>query len=149
MSLRLPNLLATCIGRLTAFFLLHNSFGAMPDVAIDALAVNTLREYDRGLANGVMFGGAAIGTAVGGAGVSWLRQSHELPLIRCDDFEAPSKSGRDPARTLINIQLRPTFSGAEQHRYASLAPLPPRLSLGRGISHRIRRTCGFNAMPGT
>ena len=72
MSLRLPNLLATCIGRLTAFFLLHNSFGAMPDVAIDALAVNTLREYDRGLANGVMFGGAAIGTAVGGAG-AWPR----------------------------------------------------------------------------
>ena len=72
MSLRLPNLLATRIGRLTAFFLLHNSFGAMPDVAIDALAVNTLREDDRGLANGVMFGGAAIGTAVGGAGVLLL-----------------------------------------------------------------------------
>ncbi len=60
------------LGLFTAVLLVHNSFGAMQDVAIDALAVNTLHEDERGLANGVMFGGAAIGSAVGGAGVLFL-----------------------------------------------------------------------------
>ena len=60
------------LGVFTAVLLVHNSFGAMQDVAIDALAVNTLHEDERGLANGVMFSGAAIGSAVGGAGVLFL-----------------------------------------------------------------------------
>ncbi|MBL8350362.1 MAG: MFS transporter [Burkholderiaceae bacterium] len=60
------------LGLLTGVLLIHNSFGAMQDVAIDALAVSTLHEDERGLANGVMFGGAAIGTAVGGSGVLFL-----------------------------------------------------------------------------
>ncbi len=60
------------LGLLTSVLLVHNSFGAMQDVAIDALAVNTLAEDERGLANGVMFGGASIGTAIGGGGVLYL-----------------------------------------------------------------------------
>ena len=44
----------------------------MQDVAIDALAVNSLAEHERGLANGLMFAGAAIGQAIGGAGVLFL-----------------------------------------------------------------------------
>ena len=64
------------LGLLTSVLLIHNSFGAMQDVAIDALAVNTLHADERGLANGVMFGGAAIGTAVGGSGVLFL-----MPVI--------------------------------------------------------------------
>ncbi len=60
------------LGLLTSVLLIHNSFGAMQDVAIDALAVNTLAPDERGLANGVMFGGAAIGTAIGGSGVLFL-----------------------------------------------------------------------------
>ena len=60
------------LGVFTAVLLVHNSFGAMQDVAIDALAVNTLHADERGLANGVMFGGAAIGSALGGAGVLFL-----------------------------------------------------------------------------
>jgi len=64
------------LGLLTSVLLVHNSFGAMQDVAIDALAVSTLHEDERGLANGVMFAGAAIGTAVGGSGVLFL-----MPLI--------------------------------------------------------------------
>lgn len=47
----------------------HNLFAAAQDVAIDALACNSLRDDERGLANGVMFAGAAIGMAVGGSGV--------------------------------------------------------------------------------
>ena len=56
----------------TAILLVHNSFGAMQDVAIDALACNTLREDERGLANGLMFAGAAIGQTIGGSGVLFL-----------------------------------------------------------------------------
>ena len=56
----------------TAILLVHNTFAAMQDVAIDALACNTLREDERGLANGMMFAGAAIGQAIGGSGVLFL-----------------------------------------------------------------------------
>src|SRR3954466_8523346 len=56
----------------TAILLVHNTFGAIQDVAIDSLAVNTLTEDERGLANGLMFAGAAIGQAVGGSGVLLL-----------------------------------------------------------------------------
>ena len=63
----------------TAVLLVHNSFGAMQDVAIDALAVNTLAEHERGLANGLMFAGAAIGQAVGGSGVLFLAGRHRVP----------------------------------------------------------------------
>lgn len=72
MGLDLPSQL----GVLTGVLLVHNSFAATQDVAIDALAVSTLAEDERGLANGVMFGGAAIGTALGGSGVLFL-----MPLI--------------------------------------------------------------------
>jgi len=66
--LKLPQQLAV----FTVVLLVHNTFGAMQDVAIDALAVNTLGEHERGLANGLMFAGAAIGQAVGGSGVLFL-----------------------------------------------------------------------------
>jgi MFS transporter, PAT family, beta-lactamase induction signal transducer AmpG len=56
----------------TAILLVHNSFAAMQDVAIDALAVSTLREDERGLANGLMFAGANAGQLVGGSGVLFL-----------------------------------------------------------------------------
>lgn len=53
----------------TAILLVHNTFGAIQDVAIDSLAVNTLAQHERGLANGLMFAGAAVGQAIGGSGV--------------------------------------------------------------------------------
>jgi PAT family beta-lactamase induction signal transducer AmpG len=53
----------------TAILLVHNTFGAIQDVAIDSLAVNTLAEHERSLANGLMFAGAAVGQAIGGSGV--------------------------------------------------------------------------------
>jgi MFS family permease len=56
----------------TLLILIHNAFGATQDVAIDALAVNTLREDERGLANGLMFGGAYLGQTIGGSGVLLL-----------------------------------------------------------------------------
>jgi|JI10StandDraft_1071094.scaffolds.fasta_scaffold51567_2 PAT family beta-lactamase induction signal transducer AmpG len=56
----------------TAVLMVHNTFGAMQDVAIDALAVNSLGEDERGLANGLMFAGASLGQAIGGSGVLLL-----------------------------------------------------------------------------
>lgn len=64
--------LPASLGLFTTILLIHNSFGAMQDVAIDALACNTLKEDERGLANGLMFGGAAVGQAVGSSGVLFL-----------------------------------------------------------------------------
>ena len=60
----------------TAIILIHNVFSATQDVAIDALAVGVLRGDERGLANGLMFGGNYLGIAVGGSGVLLL-----TPLI--------------------------------------------------------------------
>src|SRR4051812_13231337 len=56
----------------TGILLVHNTFGAIQDVAIDSLAVNTLTEDERGLANGLMFAGASVGQAIGGSGVLFL-----------------------------------------------------------------------------
>lgn len=56
----------------TVLILIHNVFAATQDVAIDALAVNVLKEDERGLANGLMFGGAYLGQAIGGSGVLFL-----------------------------------------------------------------------------
>jgi PAT family beta-lactamase induction signal transducer AmpG len=60
------------MGLFTAILLVHNVFGAMQDVAIDALACNTLKKEERGLANGMMFSGAYIGQMLGGGGVLLL-----------------------------------------------------------------------------
>lgn len=60
------------LGLFTMILLVHNTFGAMQDVAIDALACSTLQESERGLANGMMFGGAMIGSMLGGSGVLFL-----------------------------------------------------------------------------
>ncbi len=56
----------------TIILFVHNTFGAMQDVAIDALACSTLQAEERGLANGMMFGGAMIGSMLGGSGVLFL-----------------------------------------------------------------------------
>jgi PAT family beta-lactamase induction signal transducer AmpG len=61
------------LGVFTTLLLLHNVFAACQDVAIDALAVSTLNEKERGRANGLMFGGAQLGMAVGGSGVIALK----------------------------------------------------------------------------
>lgn len=58
----------------TTILLVHNTIAAMQDVAIDALAVNTLAESERGLANGLMFAGASAGQALGGAGLLALME---------------------------------------------------------------------------
>jgi len=72
----MPVSFTTRLWLFTAIVFVHNIFSATQDVAIDALAVNVLRSDERGLANGLMFGGQYIGNALGGSGVLLL-----TPLI--------------------------------------------------------------------
>jgi MFS transporter, PAT family, beta-lactamase induction signal transducer AmpG len=51
---------------LAAIVMVHNCFAAVQDVAIDALAVQTLHVDERGLANGLMFAGGFLGQSLGG-----------------------------------------------------------------------------------
>ena len=57
----LPVNFTTELKLFTFLILIHNAWAATQDVAIDALAVNVLHEDERGLANGLMFGGAYLG----------------------------------------------------------------------------------------
>jgi PAT family beta-lactamase induction signal transducer AmpG len=51
---------------LMAMIVLNNLFCATQDVAIDSLAVSTLKENERGRGNGFMFAGQYVGIALGG-----------------------------------------------------------------------------------
>lgn len=57
---------------LIAMVIVHNVFAATCDVAIDSLAVNSLREDERGQGNGFMFAGAYIGQGLGGGGALFI-----------------------------------------------------------------------------
>jgi len=76
----LPVDFASQLRLFTTIILIHNVFAAIQDVAIDALAVGVLREDERGLANGLMFGGAYLGQAIGGAGVLFLSAHVDFPI---------------------------------------------------------------------
>jgi PAT family beta-lactamase induction signal transducer AmpG len=58
----------------TFLIMLLKVFSATQDVAIDALACGVLEPEERGFANGLMFAGAYVGQAVGGAGVLFLAE---------------------------------------------------------------------------
>lgn len=64
--------LATQLAAFTALLFVHNLFGAVQDVAVDALAVTTLHEDERAFASGMMFGGQSLGVLVGGGGALLL-----------------------------------------------------------------------------
>lgn len=63
------------LGLFTGLMILHNVFAATQDVAIDALACSILKKDERGLANGIMFGSAQAGQAIGGSGVLALKEA--------------------------------------------------------------------------
>ncbi len=62
----------TQLGLFTALLVVHNLFGAVQDVAVDALAVTTLHEDERAFASGMMFAGQSLGVLVGGGGALLL-----------------------------------------------------------------------------
>ncbi|UXH78377.1 MFS transporter [Roseateles amylovorans] len=64
--------LPTQLSLFSAVLLIHNCFGALQDVAIDALACSTLAQSERGVASGAMLAGATLGQAIGGGGVLFL-----------------------------------------------------------------------------
>lgn len=53
----------------------HNTFAALQDVAVDALAVDVLAEEERGRANALMWAGKSFGVVVGGSGGLLLAQA--------------------------------------------------------------------------
>jgi PAT family beta-lactamase induction signal transducer AmpG len=60
------------VAALTTLIVIHNCFAATQDVAIDALAVGVLRDDERGVAGGLMFGAQYLGQAVGASGALFL-----------------------------------------------------------------------------
>ncbi|HEY4083497.1 MAG TPA: MFS transporter [Burkholderiaceae bacterium] len=60
------------LGLFTALLLVHNTFAAMQDVAVDGLACVTLQENERAFASGMMFAGQSLGMVVGGGGALLL-----------------------------------------------------------------------------
>ena len=69
----------TSLTLFTAVLVAHNLASAIQDVAIDALAVQVLRSDERGLANGLMFGGQYLGGAIGGTGALFLASVAGFP----------------------------------------------------------------------
>jgi PAT family beta-lactamase induction signal transducer AmpG len=66
------NDLATDIKILTTMAVIHNVFCALQDVAVDALAVDILKESERGKANGFMYASKYLGTFIGAAGLGYV-----------------------------------------------------------------------------
>ena len=64
--------LTTSIVALSWMAALHNIFGSLQDVAVDALAIDLLKEDERGQANGLMWGSKYFGVAIGGAGLGTI-----------------------------------------------------------------------------
>jgi PAT family beta-lactamase induction signal transducer AmpG len=69
---------ATQLKLLAWMVFLHTVFNALPDVAVDALAVDLLSESERGSANGLMYGSKYFGGALGGVGMAKLIKSYGL-----------------------------------------------------------------------
>jgi MFS transporter, PAT family, beta-lactamase induction signal transducer AmpG len=121
--LRLPEQL----GLFTVILLVHNTFAATQDVAIDALAVNVLKEGERATANGVMFAGASIGQIVGGSGALFVTSQFGFTtsfyyvaatiLLVTLIVVLPMKEGPGPARVkVVGSALR--AAGAEMRDFA-------------------------------
>jgi len=64
----IPDLVAGVMA-LAWMVLVHNVFASLQDVSVDALAVDLLREEERGRVNGLMYGSSYGGTFLGGAGL--------------------------------------------------------------------------------
>jgi PAT family beta-lactamase induction signal transducer AmpG len=121
--LRLPEQL----GLFTVILLVHNTFAATQDVAIDALAVNVLKEGERATANGVMFAGASIGQIVGGSGALFVTSQFGFTtsfyyvaatiLLVTLIVVLPMKEGPGPERVkVVGSALR--AAGAEMRDFA-------------------------------
>ncbi len=66
------------ISILATLIFIHNLFGGLQDVGVDALAVDLLEPSERGRVNGLMYGSKYLGTAIGGAGLGALLAATDL-----------------------------------------------------------------------
>lgn len=66
------------MGVLGALVIIHNIFGSLQDVSVDAMAVDVLTEDERGRANGLMYGSSYLGFFLGSAGLGWVLANHGL-----------------------------------------------------------------------
>jgi len=113
----------------TILLLIHNSFAATQDVAIDALAVGSLAESERGMANGLMFGSAYLGQTIGGSAVLFLMKY--LGIVGSTVFvaatiasvtlfvvvpmrEAPAPPNSSPASSGLGAALREILKFLEE-----------------------------------
>ena len=77
LMLAIPDLTGS-VRLLGALIVVHNIFGSLQDVSVDALAVDLLTEAERGRANGLMYGSSYFGTFLGGAGLGWILANYGL-----------------------------------------------------------------------
>lgn len=61
--------------------LIHNVFNSLQDVAVDALAVDLLREEERGKVSGLMYGSKFLGTVIGGAFLSRILVHSNFDMV--------------------------------------------------------------------
>jgi PAT family beta-lactamase induction signal transducer AmpG len=85
--LLVPNLIDN-VKLLIAIVFMHNVFGSMQDVSVDALAIDLLPASERGRANGFMYGSSYLGTMLGGAGLGivasrWGLHTAVLVQLQC------------------------------------------------------------------
>ncbi len=100
---------------LITLVLVHNFFSATQDVAVDALAINTLGENERATANGVMFAGAFGGQALGGGAAMFVseRWGFEasllfVSLLLASVFAFVLVFVKDPS---LSVQVTEKFAG--------------------------------------
>jgi PAT family beta-lactamase induction signal transducer AmpG len=58
----------TDLGMVAAILFVNNTFAAMQDVAVDALAIDILPDEEKGRANSLMWAGKSLGVVAGGSG---------------------------------------------------------------------------------
>ena len=63
---------------LLVMVIVHNIFGSLQDVSVDALAVDLLSEDERGRANGLMYGSSYFGAFLGATGLGWVLVNYGL-----------------------------------------------------------------------
>lgn len=69
-------------------FLVHGTFASIQDASVDAMAISTIPEQERGRINAFMRGGFLVGTGVGAAGLSYMlrHQGFQTAVITQSTF---------------------------------------------------------------
>jgi hypothetical protein len=83
------------------FFLIHNIFAALQDVSSDALAVDTLREEELPIANGLMFVAKGLGAMFAVLGLSRVLNDSGFQTAPA---RANSTSLRSDAHTTVHLR---------------------------------------------